>query len=173
MVPIRLGTLLGCKPICVRCSQDGESFSIHPHAPPTNLPRPMMHNKVRSPKYVCWAVSPAAPSCLDLFSFFSPSVLLKCYFFHLYATTSRPSQTGLLEKMFILLLPWRNLISDKCILDADSIFLGHIFEILVDLKLQICHAIPANLEFGFLTSCLCPLGLNSSYWRGFFFPAIS
>lgn len=50
-----------------------------------------------------------------------------------------------------------NLISDKCILEADSIFLGHIFAILVDLELQICHAIPANLEFGFLTSCLCSL----------------
>lgn len=34
MVPIRLGTLLGFKPICVRCSQDCKPFSIHTHTPP-------------------------------------------------------------------------------------------------------------------------------------------
>ena len=59
-------------------------------------------------------------------------MLLKCYFFHSYTTTSHPSQISLLEKMFILLFPWHNLISDKCISDADSIFLGHTLEILVD-----------------------------------------
>lgn len=58
-------------------------------------------SEVLSPKHLSWTVSQAA-SVVSWFVLFS-LMLLKCYFFHSYTTTSHPSQIGLLEKMFILL----------------------------------------------------------------------
>lgn len=69
-------------------------------------------------------------SCLDLFFFVSP--VSEMLFFPLLCHHLSPLPHQPVGKDVCLAFPWHNLISGKCISDADSIFLGHTFEILVD-----------------------------------------
>lgn len=139
-------------------------FRPHPHFTPTNHPRPMMYSKLLSTKET---------SELDNFTGCVSHVLI-CSFFScvtemLFFPLIYHHLSPLPNQPVYFAFPWQNLISDKCISDADSIFLGMNLRFwLIRITNLSCN--PGQCGIGPLTSCLCPFGLASGcsdYQGGF------
>lgn len=127
-VPIHLGTLLRFKHICVRCSQDYESPSIHTHTPPQQT---CMYSGLLSTKDTTELDSFTGCTVMSWIVLFFSNVIEMLFFPLIYHYLS-PLPNQPVRKDVYFAFSWHNFISDKCISDADSIFLGHTFEILVD-----------------------------------------
>lgn len=92
--------------------------------------------------------------CWGFFFFFSR--VIEMLFFPLIYDHLSP----LPDQPVYFAFPWHNLASDKCISDADSIFLGILLRFwLIRITNLSCN--PGQCGVGTLTSCLCPFGLAS------------
>lgn len=107
-------------------------FHSHPHATPTSLPCPKMHSECVGTKETSEMdnFTGCIQSCLDVFFFVSP--VTEMLFFPLMYHRLSPLPNQPVGKDVYFVFPRHKLISGKCISDADSIFSGHTFEILVD-----------------------------------------
>ena len=106
----------------------------HPHPTPASLPYPMKHSELLSTKETSELDS--FTGCIShvlicpLFFFFSH--VIEMLFFPLIYHHLSPLPSQSVGKVVYFAFLWHNLISDKCISDVDSIFLGHTFEMLAD-----------------------------------------